>query len=517
MDENYLDSLLKGVSPDEKQNKKIDSAMDLDAGVDIDLTDLDNISLDELDDLDNLDLGDLDIDDIDFDDLDITNISSTASKQDKVAEEDEDFNLDDIIKEVEAEAQQEQVLLEEQNEEGSIQENLQENTAFLDEVFKEADDQLQNDISFDEMFGAADASGQADVFGDDGVDAAQYEDNTNSKDNTDVQDMDLDDLFSALGIEGEGLKEDDYTSTQGELDDLFSNAAELSFEGGDLSDIQDIGDVKPAKKSKKKKNKGTSSEPKQKKTFSEILFGTPDEDDLEEEKLLEIERAKKQVDKEEKKAAKEAAKQEVLQKKKDTDQKKKIAKETKKRAKEAELMAELEAEKGQKKVSNPVVIIVFAIFIALLVLVVLGSKHFNYSQVIKKAADYFERQRYRLAYDEVSGVEVKEEDEELRDRIYTVMYVERLYESYENNMKLGRPDKALDSLIRGLEKYDEHYLEAVALDIVEDIDSCKAKIIDALWNTYGLTEDDAYEIMELTGQEYSDVLSQFSESIKIGE
>lgn len=62
--------------------------------------------------------------------------------------------------------------------------------------------------------------------------------------------------------------------------------------------------------------------------------------------------------------------------------------------------------------------------------------------MIKKAANYFERQRYRLAYDEVSGVEVKEKDQDLKDRIYTVMYVERLYESYENNMKLGRADKA---------------------------------------------------------------------------
>ncbi len=516
MDENYLDSLLKGVSPDDKQNKKIDSAMDLDAGVDIDLSDLDGISLDELDDLDNLDLGDLDIDDIDFDDLDVTNLSAGTPKPVKEAEQDEDFNLDDIIREVEEEALQEELIAAEDKDASVNQEIIPEQPVFLDEVFKEADDQLQNDISFDEMFGDMNMSEQTEDFSNATLDS-NLQENIEDTDTTSVQDMDLDDLFSALGIEGEGLKEDNYTSTQGELDELFTNATEFSFEDGDISDIQDIQDVKSAKKSKKKKTKSIQTEPKQKKTFSEILFGTPDEDDLEEEKLLEIERAKKQVDKEEKKAAKEAAKQEILQKKKDTDQKKKIEKETKKRAKEAQLMAELEAEKDQKKVSNPVVIIVFAIFIALLILVVLGTKHFNYSQVIKKAADYFDRQRYRLAYDEVSGVEVKEEDQELRDRIYTVMYVERLYESYENNMKLGRPDKALDSLIRGLEKYDEHYLEAVALDIVEDIDLCKTKIIDALWNTYGLTEDDAYRMMELKGQEYSDVLSQFSEDVKMGE
>ena len=130
--------------------------------------------------------------------------------------------------------------------------------------------------------------------------------------------------------------------------------------------------------------------------------------------------------------------------------------------------------------------------------------------MIKKAANYFERQRYRLAYDEVSGVEVKEKDQDLKDRIYTVMYVERLYESYQNNMELGRPDKALDALLRGIEKYDEHYNEAVELDIVKDIDSCREKILNALWNTYGITEDTAYQILAMDGQQYSKTLLDLS-------
>mgnify|MGYP001036085754 CR=1 FL=1 len=174
----------------------------------------------------------------------------------------------------------------------------------------------------------------------------------------------------------------------------------------------------------------------------------------------------------------------------------------------AEFKAELEAEKDQKKVSTPTVIVVFVLFFALAAGVVLGTNQFNYSQVIKKAANYFERHRYRLAYDEVSGVEVKEKDQDLKDRIYTVMYVERLYESYENNMKLGRADKALDALLRGIQKYDEHYDEAVELDIVKDIDSCRDKIINALWNTYGITEETAYQILAMEGQEYTKTLSE---------
>ena len=128
-------------------------------------------------------------------------------------------------------------------------------------------------------------------------------------------------------------------------------------------------------------------------------------------------------------------------------------------------------------------------------------------------ADYYERQRYRLAYDEVSGVDVKEDDQELKDRIYTVMYVERLYESYENNLALNRPDKALDALLRGLEKHDVHYAEAVELGIAEDIDGCKAKIVMALWDNYGISEEEAYSIIALKGQEYSTKLMEISSGI----
>ena len=170
----------------------------------------------------------------------------------------------------------------------------------------------------------------------------------------------------------------------------------------------------------------------------------------------------------------------------------------------------LDAADGSKPVSKVVTAIIFVAFAVGAALIVLGTNSFSYRQVIKKATDYFDRQRYRLAYDEVAGVDVKEKDQELKDRIYTVMYVERLYESYDNNMKLGRPDKALDSLIRGLEKYDEHYAEAVELDIADDIDLCKANIVSALNQTFGLSEAEAYVIMTYEGQDYIDALNLYS-------
>ena len=455
MDENNLDSLLDELS---SMDGELNENIDIDSGVDVDADDMDDISLDELDHLDGMDLGDLDFDDIDFDDVDITKLDAGANpvvKKKPQEQETDDMSLDALIEK----ANQENVKPEPPQEETSVQAD---NT----DVFGEADLQMQEDTALPEG-----------VFDDA--------------------------LFGSMDM---GMSE--------------------SLLNGDLADIEDIGEnpgepvkkvKQPRKKAEKKKKAEIEEEETEhkKKTISEILFGEPDEDDLEEEALFEekkakkeAEKKKKQAEREAKKEEKDAAKQEMLTAKQAKDKAKQKEKADKKRQKDEAYAAELEAEKDQKKVSTPTVIVVFVLFFALAAGVVLGTNQFNYSQVIRKAANYFERQRYRLAYDEVSGVEVKEKDQDLKDRIYTVMYVERLYESYENNMKLGRPDKALDALLRGIEKYDEHYDEAVELDIVKDIDSCRDKIINALWNTFGITEETAYQILAMEGQEYTKTLSE---------
>lgn len=484
MDENNLDSLLDELS---SMDGELNENIDIDSGVDVDADDMDDISLDELDHLDGMDLGDLDFDDIDFDDVDITKLDAGANpvvKKKPQEQETDDMSLDALIEK----ANQENVKPEPSQEEPSAQAD---NT----DVFGEADLQMQEDTALPE--GVFDDA----LFG--SMDMGMSEEPELSE-----------------------KEKNPYTADEDSLDALLQSSMAESLLNGDLADIEDIGEKteepvkkvkQPRKKAEKKKKAEIEEEETEhkKKTISEILFGEPDEDDLEEEALFEekkakkeAEKKKKQAEREAKKEEKDAAKQEMLAAKQAKDKAKQKEKADKKRQKDEAYAAELEAEKDQKKVSTPTVIVVFVLLFALAAGVVLGTNQFNYSQVIKKAANYFERQRYRLAYDEVSGVEVKEKDQDLKDRIYTVMYVERLYESYENNMKLGRADKALDALLRGIQKYDEHYDEAVELDIVKDIDSCRDKIINALWNTYGITEETAYQILAMEGQEYTKTLSE---------
>ena len=430
---------------------------------DIDMLDLEDISLDELDGFDSIDFDNLDLDDIDFDDIDVTSLDTgvASPKREEKAESDE-YDFDSLLA----------------GEDTQTGTEDSDNVSFDTGIFDDAEKAVLQDTS---------------------VEAMDYDE--------------LDELFRSIDMEDEKTSaasaampadNEDYSGAGTDFDELFKQSMELSMEGGELDDIQDISEIKK------------SSSEKKKKSLNEILFGEPDEDDAEEERLLaekkaqnEIKKAEKNQKKEEKKALKDAKKQEALAIKEKESQAKGKAKAEKKAAAEAEYMAELEAEKGEKQVPTIVVIIVFALFAALGVFVVFGTKAFDYNRLIKKATEYFDREKYRMAYDEIAGVDVKKEDEELKDRIYTVMYVERLYESYENNMKLGRADKALDALIRGLEKYDEHYEEAVELDIVKDIDVCKKKIISALWSTYSISEQEAMAIMTLEGQEYTKALEEY--------
>ena len=554
MDDNSLDSMLDELVGDVNS---IDENIDMDSGIDIDMLDLPDISLSEFDDLGNVDLDDLDldIDDIDFDDVDITNLDSDVPeekgrhiKSEKVPEK-EELDLDDLI--AEAGAAEEDLLvnegaddvfaeaLEEAKEDENINAMVAEETpaaapeaggeidldafaaeaaseaggeidldAFAAEAASEAAPEAGGEIDLDAF--AAEAASEAAPEAGGEIDlnafAAELGETPAAEEAAGGGEIDLDELFGPAGS-SEGM-DDNYTKGQDDLDALLA--------GGEmddsLADIEDIDEEKPKKK--KKKVKGEKGE---KKSIKEILFGEPDEDDLEEEAYFEEKKAKKAEAKEKKKAEKEAKSGEKEEEKKaalEVKAKEKSAKKQKaadkKAKKKAQLAADMEEEKETKPVPTPVVLIVFVLFAAIGVFVILGTKSFSYSQVIRKATDYFNRQKYRMAYDEVSGVEVKQKDEELKDRIYTVMYVERLYESYQNNKVLGRKDKALDALLRGMEKYDEHYAEAVELGIVSDINNVREKIMSVLWSDYGITEDEAYAVIALEGVEYAERLKAYS-------
>lgn len=584
MDENYLDNLLNEISLDKEIDHKIEDELDqqlqeekrkkqaedevskeesfdlkLDEEVseiadpiDLQFSEEQMEELDALDNLADLDIGDLDFADIDFDDVDVTKLDDLkdADFDDLLKDFEGDLEIDEFFHQGEQEKefpQEEDISQSEDTNESmneleslfdavaaktlenpEVQENEKEDlnedsfdaNAFLDSLLDETEESERNSQTFENL---------------EENDPTQME-LSESQEEGMVNADSLDDI--QMPEQNEGIQQTEDNSSEGsdaseeipDLDDLLSM---LDLEDGDANSGTVIPD-KTEDTNVSEQNEAVISDElddtaeqtgkadKQKKSFMQILFGDPDddEDELSPEELEAIE-AKKALKKAEKKAKKEAAKKEKEDSdkaKKDlkNDQKKKAADEkaklrAEKKAKKMAAAAE-DMEESQKKLNKPMVIFVFTFFLGAVFLFYAGTNNFNYTQAIEKASNFFAKQKYRRAYDEIAGVEVKEKDQDLKDRIYTVMYVERLYESYNNNIKLENEEKALDSLLRGVVKYYEYYDEAQELGITEDLDYSFNQIVSALQMRYGIGLEQAMAINELENLEYVHTIEMYAEN-----
>ena len=544
----------------ETSNLSRDDLFDLGLNKDAENTNLDDEDsfsedqmdeLDKLDDMADLDMGDLDFSDIDFDDLDVT----------KLDELPDDADLDALLKEFDGNFEIEDHF-EQDSTDSTEKEDKQEEIA---EVSKEPDsdrkdevektdqqtfdaDQFLDGLLLDEEQEAAQKNPLEEVNMEQ-EDVSQMEETKEESASSNDEAYDLDDLLEDMGeeirsseeeiadiskgdkqpenIEGQPAEEEVKTSDGDDLEDLFSlldldenesqehnedesSENEIPLPDNPLDDLDVVGLQEPDDEVSKKEK------PVKKKSLMTILFGEPDEDDElspEELEAIEQKKAEKKAKKEAAKLAKEekkaAAKEEKAakagDKKKAQEEKKKVRAVKKAKQKEEE---EKNAE-PVKPLNKPAVVFIFTLFLGGTFLFYLGMNNFNYTQAIQKATDYFDNQKYHKAYDEIKGVEVKEKDQDLKDRIYTVMYVERLYESYQNNIELDRQKKALDSLLRGVDKYYEYYAEAQKLGIVDDLNYSFAQIQTALQDHYGITVEQAAAINQLDSYEYVQTVDQY--------
>ena len=115
------------------------------------------------------------------------------------------------------------------------------------------------------------------------------------------------------------------------------------------------------------------------------------------------------------------------------DTQKEEAKKKKKPKKEKKKKIEiLDDEVDEGRINRVGASIVFLFFGVLVVLLLVSTNIFSYTLSIRNANDYFDRQRYTQAYNEVYGIELKDEDIELYDKIMTVMFVNKQLNSYNN-------------------------------------------------------------------------------------
>ncbi len=511
MDENYLDQLLKNVEEDDvvtgsgrtgvTEPEKSDMALDMDMEKNLE-TDSSNIQgvawsdaeipteeiseLDELDKLADMDMNDMDFADIDFDDIDVTKMDYDELKSPLNAEDINDLQIDEKYLDEPADNDFEQEFLEKKQDESAVdpQSEIPDDTdidAMFKEVFGDEGPDLQSPESVEmQHIEEPEVMDEQEVPLETEEAVSETEQKLPAEDTGDASSgADMDDLFAMLGLDANT----EMTATVPDKDEI------PDFEiPPEMEDLKDLGEIEPEKK---------------KKSFMDVLFGEDDSDEPTPEELEEKRQKKEEakLKRKEENKEKKAAQNEKKQKNQKEKQAKLASKKAARKAEEAKLLA---AEGPEKKLNKPLCVIVILFFLCIGGAVILGTNVFDYTLVITKATTYFERQKYGMAYREILGVNVKEQDKDLESRIYTVMYVERQYEAYENYRVMDKPDKALDSLLQGLAKYDDYYQEAQTLNILDDYNYAKNQIVTALNEAYGMTEADALELLQLPDQEYTE-------------
>jgi hypothetical protein len=243
-------------------------------------------------------------------------------------------------------------------------------------------------------------------------------------------------------------------------------------------------------KVKNNKNIGSKSEPLNASDEEKVVSGKSNEPNV---KKAKPEKRKAEKKKPEKKKA----------------EKKKSVPKVKPTKKAKDIVNEITEDIEDFKVSKLAIIFIATFIILCSGFVSLGSNAYSYNLSIKNAKTSFERGRYTEAYYEICGLDVREQDKVTYDKIMTVMYINKEVNSYNNNLLIQKYPEALDSLLKGLERYDKYLNRAKELGIKKNLDSLKATILDELATNYGLTAKEAKKLNAIEDQsKYSiDVIS----------
>ncbi len=287
--------------------------------------------------------------------------------------------------------------------------------------------------------------------------------------------------------------------------------------------LSKIPGAKEKKKKKRKKSKSTSANEngeengnkKQRKSLWQLLFGnvkdkkaakkTSGSSDINEDDNT-ADLQKKDTDKKSKKAKKgskpagEDLKETEKQSKKNAKKKASAEKKSKKKEKinSREIIQVIdEIDEDETRINRLGASIVFIFFGLLATLLIVGTNTVSYTLSIQHATSYFDKKKYTQAYYEVYGMEIKDEDIEIYEKIKTVMFVNKQLNSYNNYTALNEYPQALDSLLKGLKRYDKYIELATMLGIRTDMDYVREQILAELKKEFKLSEKEALKMTHI--------------------
>lgn len=330
-------------------------------------------------------------------------------------------------------------------------------------------------------------------------------------------DDDLMDIQSLLSGDEEGAPE------AGEIDESAEAAAEEPAVDGGKKDKK-----KKDKKEKKKKEKGEKKPNPFLEKLLLIIFGAPDEDEIAEAEaeaaaaaaatveitydeegnpiipeggVPEDPKEKKKREKEEKKAAKEAAKKEKEAAKKEKDAAKK-----EKPAKPPKPKKEKKPKEPDNSPKIPISIIAtfLVLSISIIGVVLVGMTFTGLKRHMAQARELFDQGNYIAAYEKLNGYDFRSDEkvELLRNQSRTLADIQQCQDEYTTFMNYKMYNYALDSLIKGLGRYEKYKDDAVEYGIADEYDAFGNSIIIELEQDFGLTVDEAMAIYKQPNRHY---------------
>ncbi len=193
---------------------------------------------------------------------------------------------------------------------------------------------------------------------------------------------------------------------------------------------------------------------------------------------------KKEKEKDKEKDAAKLAKQKLQQEKK--------AEKAKKKAEKAEkaLKEKRAAKKLPKKKVFVWVVLCASIGVGILLINSVGMATIQ----LTEARNAFENKDFAIAYKLLNGKELSEEDQLIFSQSSAVLHLRHATEAYENHLKLNKPVKALEDLLKGVGKYQNLLQIAEGRMITPELTAEYQAILDILQGQYGLPEAGALEI-----------------------
>lgn len=235
--------------------------------------------------------------------------------------------------------------------------------------------------------------------------------------------------------------------------------------------------------------------------LTEEFVPEPTEEELAAEK--EAKEAKKQENltkKEEEKLAKQEAKKAKAEEKAAANRVKQEAAAQKKKEKLAQKeakKAKLAAEGPKKRIPPKKIAVAVAFGASVGGAVVVASNILSTQGFLQTARNAYYDGDYKTVYEATYGMDLddSESDGLIKARSEVIFKVQRRYDSYQTNVKMGREVEALDALLCGLVAYDTVNADAEKYGVMAEIDAVKSEILSTLESKYGLDETQARGII----------------------